>query len=247
MSGSQNEKGANADKSKKSAASEAPALNQAEENEDGVEEEEEVKKPEAHVIETGDSVKVKQVLDDSTHECIIEKCGFVANYSAENLKLFLMFLSCIFALTAQFYPLPFPESRPILGVCVSAYFIISGILQFIVSFIDLDLILTTKPGKSYSENEKKIVEKTKSLCIRTQFARFQETFILIVHEDGKGKHLESNKERSEAHMYVGKYFTDKGEYDEEAYHKDVITHIKRFEEGKYGVIKYNHEEKSKTD
>jgi hypothetical protein len=39
---------------------------------------EEVKEP--HVIETGDSVKVKQVLDDATISAV-ESAGYVANYS----------------------------------------------------------------------------------------------------------------------------------------------------------------------
>jgi len=39
---------------------------------------EEVKEP--HVIETGDSVKLKQVLDDATISAV-ESAGYVANYS----------------------------------------------------------------------------------------------------------------------------------------------------------------------
>ena len=84
------------------------------------------------IIETGDSVKVKQVLDDATMEAVskllfiysilsgqhqIKSCGYDQNYSWENLKLFLMFLSCLFAVVAQFFPIPFPKSRPLLGVC----------------------------------------------------------------------------------------------------------------------------------
>jgi signal peptidase complex subunit 2 len=101
--------------------------------------------PQPHVIETGDSVKVKQVLDDATMDIII-KAGYEANYSWDNMKLLLMFLSCVFALVAQFYPMPFPSSRPLLAVCCAAYFIISSILQGIVTFIDKDTIMFTKPN-----------------------------------------------------------------------------------------------------
>lgn len=100
--------------------------------------------PEPHVIETGDSVKVKQVLDDATME-IIREAGYSINYSSENLKLFLMFLSCVSAMVAQFYPIPFPKSRMLLGACCAAYFILSSILQFIISFVDKDTILITQP------------------------------------------------------------------------------------------------------
>lgn len=99
--------------------------------------------PQPHVIETGDSVKVKQVLDDSTMAAVVD-AGFEANYSWENFKLFLMFLSCVFAMLAQFYPMPFPDSRLLLAVCCGLYFIISTVLQCIVVFIDKDTIMFTK-------------------------------------------------------------------------------------------------------
>jgi hypothetical protein len=103
---------------------------------------EEEKQP--FTIETGDSVKVKQVLDDATVKAIPEG-GYEGNYSWENTKLLLMFVSCVFAMVAQFFPMPFPASRPLLAVCCAAYFIISSVLQYIVTFVDKDTILFTKP------------------------------------------------------------------------------------------------------
>ena len=40
-------------------------------------------------------------------------------------------------------------------------------------------------------------------------------------------------------MYVGKYFTEAGEFLQDVYEKDVQTIVKRFEEGKMGG-KYDH-------
>jgi signal peptidase complex subunit 2 len=107
---------------------------------------EEAEKEEHHIIETGDSVKVKQVLDDATVEAVTE-AGYKINYHSENLKLLFMFLSCVSAMVAQFYPLPFPQSRPLLGLCCAIYFILSTVLQYIVSFVDRDTIIITKPDK----------------------------------------------------------------------------------------------------
>ena len=98
------------------------------------------------VIETGDSVKVKQVLDDATIMAITEG-GYEANYSWENMKLLLMLLSCVFAMVAQFFPMSFPDSRPLLAVCCAGYFIISTLLQYFVTFVDKDTILFTKPNE----------------------------------------------------------------------------------------------------
>ena len=103
--------------------------------------------PEPHVIETGDSVKVKQVLDDATTEILTNDTEFIPNYFWDNIKLLLMFLSCVFAMLAQFYPIPFPASRPLLGACCAMYFILSTILQFMISYIDRDIILVSTPEK----------------------------------------------------------------------------------------------------
>lgn len=101
--------------------------------------------PQPHVIETGDSVKVKQVLDDATNEILIGRGGFQPNYSWENIKLFLMFLSCVFAMIAQFFPIPFPDSRPLLGLCCAMYFILSTVLQLMITYIDKDVIMIGNP------------------------------------------------------------------------------------------------------
>jgi hypothetical protein len=101
-----------------------------------IEETEEVHVEAPQVIETGDSVKVKQVLDDATCSTLVLACGIQPNYSIDNIKLLVMFVSCLFAVTAQFYPMPFPQSRPLLGICCFSYALLSGILQYIVTFVD---------------------------------------------------------------------------------------------------------------
>lgn len=45
--------------------------------------------------------------------------------------------------------------------------------------------------------------------IRSSFPRFQETFSLIVQEK-----QEDAKNKTTGNMYVGKYFTEKGEFDQ---------------------------------
>ena len=47
--------------------------------------------------------------------------------------------------------------------------------------------------------------------IRTDFPRFQEHFTLIIQFKGKGKPADS---KTTGKMYVGRYFTVKGEFDE---------------------------------
>ena len=95
-------------------------------------------------IETGDSVKVKQIFDEAILEAIIN-AGYQQNFYWENIKLLLMLVSCIFAMVAQFYPIPFPESRPLLGLCCASYFLLSVLLQYVISYVDKDTIMITNP------------------------------------------------------------------------------------------------------
>lgn len=200
----------------------------------------EEKEPEPRTIETGDSVKVKQVMDDATIELVMENCGYDANFAAENIKLLLMFVSCVFAMVAQFYPAPFPDNRLVLGVCCAAYFILSTVLQFIITYIDVDLVMTTLDKKEYTGDDKKTFKTLPAIVVRTDFPKYQEWFTLKVHYATDKNDAKVNKKISVAQMYVGKYFTEQGEFLEEVYAKDLKTHIKRFEEGRYGDIKYDH-------
>lgn len=43
--------------------------------------------------------------------------GYEEDHTINNIKLFIMALACVFALVAQFWPQPFPESRPLLASC----------------------------------------------------------------------------------------------------------------------------------
>ena len=69
-------------------------------------------------VDTGDSVKVKLTLDKAFVKAVLEH-GYGEHHSLDNVKLLLMLAACIFAMVAQFWPLPFPKSRPLLGECCS--------------------------------------------------------------------------------------------------------------------------------
>ncbi len=185
---------------------------------------EKIEKPQ--IIETGDSIKVKQVLDDALMDIVKNpRCGYIHNHYWENIKLSIMAAACIFALLAQFYPLPFPASRPLLGVCCAMYFILSGVLQGLVTFIDKDCILILK-GKTGGPGPCRI---------RTRFPRFQETYTFIIED------IADPKKSTEAAMYVGRYFTERGEFDEARFTDDVISHfIDKYEKSIYNTIIYDH-------
>ena len=250
------------------------------------EEEGDVTPPVPHKIETGDSIKVKQVLDDSTMDAVVSLCGHAADYRLENLKLFFMFLSCVFAMVAQFYPIPFPASRPLLGVCCASYGILSTVLQYMITFVDKDTILLTNSSKDHPL----------ALRIRTSFPRFQDEFVLTVQrrdyvappasassrlkssssqqqqpaaaaasdraaskgKKGADKDKDSAKAAPDAaaltalqgnistvKMYVGRYFTTEGEFDEGRFQHDVSEHIAKLEKGA-ALVEYSLKVKDKA-
>ena len=61
-----------------------------------------------------------------------------------NAKMSIMALASVSALVAQFYPLTFPDNIWLLGVCVVIYFFLSGVLQYMVTFLDKDSIYCSK-------------------------------------------------------------------------------------------------------
>lgn len=86
-----------------------------EEEEDEDEEEEEM---ELLQVDVGDMIKVKQILDETVAATVLEQID--EDYQFDNFKLLLMTIACIFAVIAQFAPLPFPDSRIIIGLCCAA-------------------------------------------------------------------------------------------------------------------------------
>ena len=48
------------------------------------------------------------------------------------------------------------------------------------------------------------------------------------------------KEMTIGRLYVGRYFTEKGEFDQQSYAKDVVKHIKRYESKMYKEFTYDH-------
>ena len=145
----------------------------------------------------------------------------------DNCKLGLMFSACVFAMIAQFAPIPFPESRPVLGVCGSMYFVLSGILQFITTFIDKDMILLTKPEKEHANKE-----MTKyGLRVRTSLPRFSEWFTVTIEfrkpkEEGPSPFCKQT-------WSVGNFFDKEGYFDEVGLMEEVDKVVKRFAAQKY--------------
>ena len=188
-------------------------------------------------IETGDSLKVKQVLDTSVLDYFRDS-NYSINYRSENIKILIMVIACGFALLGQFNPLPFPENRWILCLCCVIYFSLNSLLA-VVTFYDGETIVLTNKNDS---------ETLPSLQIDASFHRFQEFYVLTIREYSnnklKGNSDDEKKIGAEGQMYVGKYFKSTGDFLENVFRDDVYLLIDRFKKArndkKFEKFEYNH-------
>ena len=229
---------------KKNKKSDAAAVAKQKEEEVVESEEEEVIEEEMELlqVDVGDIIKVKQILDETVAGTIItenisaygEKVTLDEEYTHDNFKLILMTVACAFASVAQFgLAADFPKNRLWLGVCCGAYFCISGILQAIMTFIDKDCIMLTKPLsdpeaiKLVKNGGNKEMDKY-GIRVRSQFPRFSEYYTVILEFEGK-----KSSEIVKQTWSVGQFFDVDGFFDEEGLMLEVEKLYKRFEAGKF--------------
>lgn len=174
-------------------------------------------------------MKLKQVLDESVAGTFLEVIGLPEDHRLDNIKITIMTVACLFAVVAQFSPIPFPESRMMLGICCCAYFTLSGILQLILTFLDKDAIMTTLPLKAGDDRAEKVKDLTKyGLRIRTSLPRFDEHYTLIIEFEGVQDSVFVKQTWS-----VGQFFDVEGMFDEIGLMDEVEALYKRFASGKF--------------
>jgi signal peptidase complex subunit 2 len=190
-------------------------------------------------VDVGDMVKLKQILDETVASTILGQLK--EDYRWDNVKLAIMTAACAFAMVAQFAPISFPESRPLLGVCCCLYFLFSGILQFITTFVDQDCILLTKPldpssttattTTTTTKNNKKNATLLMTNCgvrVRSNLPRFSEYYTVILEFQNV-----KNSPHVEQKWSVGQFFDVEGMFDEVGLMQAVEELYKRLEAGNY--------------
>jgi len=176
-------------------------------------------------VDVGDQVKLKQILDETVASTILEHVA--EDYRLDNMKLALMTTACLFACLAQFAPVPFPDCRPILGVCCCMYFLLSGVLQLITTFVDKDCILLTKPMPATAEPKNQTL-KEYGIRVRTNLPRFSEFYTLILEFQSM-----PDSPSVEQKWSVGNFFDVDGMFDEVGLVEAVKEVYRRLEAGKY--------------
>jgi len=127
----------------------------------------------------GDTATIKRILDDAAIEVLLDNPDegallplFSEDTSMSNLKLFVGFSAVGSSLLSHVYPAPFPRNWWCLLLCCAFYFGMSGVLQLLLSFVELESILILKARK-----DKKVCS-VRGLNICSHFPRFQATYTL---------------------------------------------------------------------
>jgi signal peptidase complex subunit 2 len=186
-------------------------------------------------VDLGDMVKLKQVLDEAVAAAILELQP--EDYRWDNFKLIIMFTACLFACMAQFAPLPFPASRPVLGVCGTAYFVLSGVLQLITTFIDKDSILLTLPLPAADNNSSKIKNQDMlqtGLRVRSALPRFSEWYTVTIEFQLPDEQAATRQVHQR--WSVGQFFDKEGYFDETGFMQQATELYHRFAAGKYNNV-----------
>ena len=123
----------------------------------------------------GDTSTMKRLLDDAVIAVLLDKeegHEYVEDTSMSNLKLVIGFSGGGASLASHAYPATFPNNWWVLLFCCSFYFAMSGILQLLLSFVELESIIVLR-GKPNADGS-----RGRGLNVSTNFPRYQEMFTL---------------------------------------------------------------------
>eukprot|EP00808_Paulinella_micropora_P006879 g22987.t1 len=181
--------------------------------------------PENFKTNLNDPVAVKHCLDEQFTSWMKDD-GFVEDTRANNIKLALGFTAVGMAALAQFYPVPFPESRLALGILVLMYMVITCYLTFQDWCIGNCIFLATREGWP-------------RLRVNTSFFRWEREYeVFLADRDNLSDELSYKLDCTD-------YFDVKGHFLKERFAKELTRIIASFHKGEGERV--NDPDKQKSD
>jgi len=186
----------------------------------------------------GDSATIKRIMDDAVIQVVLDESHEGLNYEEDsalsNLKLVVGFAGVGASLVSHVYPAPFPKNWLVLLLCCAWYFLMSGILQLILSFCELESILLVRGP-------------TPDVCglnFSSHLPRFQEMYTLGITPLPKGSLglasapkfrpmppstvVATSADGSQKQWPVNHFFDEEGTFAEESFINDVRAFVKAY-------------------
>ncbi|TPX62522.1 hypothetical protein PhCBS80983_g00256 [Powellomyces hirtus] len=115
------------------------------------------------IINNSNDSEMKHTLDDALKRVLVQDFKFTEIHTHIDRRLLLGFASVAFAAYASVYSyiVPFPECKPVLLVCVAAYFILNGALMLYIQHVEQNVIFQgVRRDPLGLEPDQKIVVRT---------------------------------------------------------------------------------------
>lgn len=126
----------------------------------------------------GDTATIKRLMDDAAVHIFLDETdgyGYVEDTTMSNLKLVVGFLAVSASGVSHAYPATFPKNWLVLLLCCAWYFGMSGILQLLLSFVELESVVVLR-GKGTKLDG----SRADGINVSSHFPRFQEIYTLGV-------------------------------------------------------------------
>jgi len=150
-------------------------------------------------VDKWDGSAVKNALDDGVRKVFTEKFHYVENHSLMDGRLVICSLAVGLAMFALLwdYLHPFPQSRPILILCVTCYFLLMGVLTIYTSFKEKGIFLVAV------KKDKAGVDPDQVWNVSSQMKRFDDIYNLILSYSSSSKSVtrETKFEKSVASWF----------------------------------------------
>eukprot|EP00659_Diplonema_papillatum_P011777 gene11777-18158_t len=96
-------------------------------------------------INTRDMKQLRHALDDRI-KAGMEMLGYAEDNWMNNWKMGLGLVAISFAIISHVIPVPFPKNRMILLSCAIGYCIFSSIMQWLISYVEKEVIYLSRPS-----------------------------------------------------------------------------------------------------
>lgn len=123
----------------------------------------------------------------------------------ENGKLLVMFVACAVAALGQFYPGPLSNTKVAVSACVATYFVLSGLLQYFITFVEKDIIFRSKPLTAGQQSS--------ALTVHASMGRYSDKYTLQAVIGGAAGPSFTGS--------VGSFFSERGEFAEGAFREEL--------------------------